>query len=243
MQISVQEKQIQKCIESLQEQDYSGKFEIIVSDNGSQDKTASLARGLGVRVISCSKTGVAHARQAGAEAARGDIVVQADADTVYPAGWLRRLKIQFEKHPEAVAVAGTFVYLEPPWWACFEYFLRTFFGQLSSWVLGRSYIVSGANFAFRKKVWMRIGGYEPNAYSSDQIDISTRLSAAGKIFYDRHSVVKTSNRSVAKPASILILDLLRHLSRFARNKTKSVLFGSKNSREKSSSISTGTYFR
>ena len=44
------------------------------------------------------------ARRIGAAAARGDIIVQADADTIYPAGWLKHIADQFAAHPEAAAI-------------------------------------------------------------------------------------------------------------------------------------------
>jgi glycosyltransferase involved in cell wall biosynthesis len=100
---------IQTTLESLFKQDYKGDFEVVVVDNNSTDNTAEIARRLGVRVVFCSQKGVAHARQAGAEAAQGSIIVQADADTMYPEGWLSRIQSQFDRHPNAVAVAGTFI--------------------------------------------------------------------------------------------------------------------------------------
>src|SRR5512135_284782 len=105
-----EEKYIRECLESLQKQDYAGDYEILVVDNGSRDRTADTVREMQVRLVSCPKKGVSFARQAGAEAAAGEIIVQADADTVYPAWWLSRIAGQFRQHPEASAIAGTFIY-------------------------------------------------------------------------------------------------------------------------------------
>src|ERR1039458_7310845 len=127
-----EEKLIGACLVSLKNQDYKGNYEIVVVDNASRDNTARVARELGARVIFCAQKGVSYARQAGADAAEGEIVVQADADTLYPAWWLTRIQKQFDSHPKAVAVAGTFIYKSPPWWAHFEYFLRVFFNLLTS---------------------------------------------------------------------------------------------------------------
>ena len=210
-------KLIQAALESLKKQDYKGDFEVIVVDNASIDNTAEIARRMGAKVIACPRKGVAYARQAGADAAQGPIIVQADADTLYPEWWLSRIQKQFDRHPKAAAVAGTFIYATPPWWAFAEYFLRSFFGIISSLLVGRPLIISGANFAFYKKALTQIGGYNPYAYSSDQIDISSRLSKVGKIIYDWRSNCATSNRSVAKPLGTIIFDLFKHLSSFARH--------------------------
>jgi peptidoglycan-N-acetylglucosamine deacetylase len=212
-----EEEYIVDCLESLNHQDFTGEYEIIVVDNGSHDHTSALAGTMGVRVIDCPEKGVANARQAGAEAARGEIVVQADADTIYPHWWLTRLQQQFKAHPRAVAVAGTFIYRKPPWWGFFEYVTRAFWNILAVIFLGRPYIISGANFAFYKKALAEIGGYHQHAYSADQFDISTRLSKKGKIIYDRRSWGATSERSVAKPTVVIIYEFIRNLSYFARN--------------------------
>ncbi len=238
-----EEKLIRECLESLIKQQFKDKFEIIVVDNGSKDKTVSIAQDMGVRVVSCPRKGVAYARQAGAEAARGEIIVQADADTIYPPWWLGRIQKQFKKHPKAVAVAGTFIYKNPPWWAIFEYFLRVFFGYLSSLVFGRPLIISGANLAFYKNALTRIGGYNQNAYSMDQIDISNRLSRIGKVIYDGRSYCATSERAVAKPTFIIFIDFVQHLGRFGNHLLVNLSMLLKKRSKKMASISALTYLK
>ena len=59
--------------------------ELIVVDNGSTDCTADIARSHGARVVDEPRRGnVAVARNAGARAATGDILVFVDADTLWP---------------------------------------------------------------------------------------------------------------------------------------------------------------
>ncbi len=215
-----EERYIGRCLNSLKDQDYAGEYEIIVVDNGSQDGTASVVREAGVRLVECPQRGVSYARQVGAEAAKGEIVVQADADTLYPRWWLKRIRSQFDRHPEAAAVAGPFIYERPPWWARTEYALRVVFNWLSYWVLKRPYIISGANFAFFRRYLLQIGGYQHNSYSADQYNISSRLSKCGRVVYDGRSWCATSNRSVSKPFYVIVSDFFQHLARFARHITR-----------------------
>jgi peptidoglycan-N-acetylglucosamine deacetylase len=238
-----EEKIINQCLESLQKQDFTGGFEIILVDNGSTDKTTQIARDRGVRVIACNRKGVSFARQAGAEAARGEIIVQADADTLYPPWWLSRIQKQFDKHRQAVAVVGTFIYQNPPWWAQCEYFLRVLGNILSSLIFGRLYVISGANLAFYKKSFIQIGGYRPGAYSSDQIDIAARLSRVGKVIYDRRSYCLTSARSVTKSCFVVGADFVRHLGGFASHIFSNYGEKTKKTSRKITSISTGTYLK
>jgi peptidoglycan/xylan/chitin deacetylase (PgdA/CDA1 family) len=142
-----------------------------------------------------------------------------------------------------VAVAGTFIYKNPPWWAGIEYFLRTFFGLLTALVLGRPLIISGANFAFHKRAFMQIGGYKHNSYSSDQIDIATRLSRIGKVVYDCKSFASTSERSVAKPVLSILIAFILNLSYFIEYVIKSLRPAVKKRSKKLASISTGTYLK
>jgi glycosyltransferase involved in cell wall biosynthesis len=55
--------------------------EVIVADNLSTDSTADIARRGGARVVTVTKRSIAAARNAGAAAARGDIVAFVDADS------------------------------------------------------------------------------------------------------------------------------------------------------------------
>jgi glycosyltransferase involved in cell wall biosynthesis len=212
-----EERLIGKCLGSIKEQTDAGDYEIIVVDNGSTDTTARIAASSGVRVVKCRIRGVTVARQAGANASEGDIIVQADADTIYPPWWLSRIRKQLQAHPRAVAVAGTFIYTDPPWWARIEYFLRVTAGAVTNTVFKRPFIISGANFAFYKSAFDKIGGYNAKAYSADQLDISERLCRVGRIVYDGKSYGATSSRSVAKPVITVARDFVHHMQSFARH--------------------------
>ncbi|MGB8707461.1 MAG: polysaccharide deacetylase family protein [Dehalococcoidia bacterium] len=208
-----EERFIADCLGSLKNQDYQGEYEIIVADNGSTDDTASIARSYGAEVVIClEKISVSYARQAGADAAHGDIIAQADADTVYPRDWLRKIDDHFSSHPDAVAVAGRFLYKDPPSWAKFEYFLRNSTNRLTAALFGRPLLVSGATFAFRRSAFLDVDGYCNVSYSPDQLGISGRLSKAGKVYYDRDLYVLTSSRSVKKPLLLCIMEAVVHIS-------------------------------
>jgi glycosyltransferase involved in cell wall biosynthesis len=79
---------------ALQRQRPTERFEVIVADNGSTDRTVDVARRYAdgwppVRVVDASRTaGVAHARNVGAAAARGRLLLFCDADDVVGVGWV-----------------------------------------------------------------------------------------------------------------------------------------------------------
>lgn len=83
---------------ALAEQDYQGKFEVVVSDNGSTDGLAAHITGhplrarLDLRLVdSSAKKGAPHARNAGAAAARGAYLAFCDADDMVHPDWLTAL--------------------------------------------------------------------------------------------------------------------------------------------------------
>lgn len=212
------------CLQSLRRQNYQGDVEIIVVDNGSTDNSAKIAHDFGVKVVVCPEKGVAFARQAGACAAAGDIIVQADGDTLYPVNWLSRIGECFETHQNSAALAGAFIYTDPPWWSKLEYFSRQAINRLSILFLGKVAFVSGANFAFRREAFLQAAGYDPNSLYPDQWGIASRLSKIGKVEYNPSLTAATSSRRIQKPVFVVFGEFIRNfsgvLAHFGRNLLK-----------------------
>jgi glycosyltransferase involved in cell wall biosynthesis len=68
-------------LESLRLAAGNHEHEIIVVDDASIDRTAQMAKDAGVRVVSINRRQIAAARNAGARAARGEVLFFVDADT------------------------------------------------------------------------------------------------------------------------------------------------------------------
>ncbi|MGA9869540.1 MAG: glycosyltransferase family A protein, partial [Rhodococcus sp. (in: high G+C Gram-positive bacteria)] len=83
-------------LEALAAQDYAGDFEVVVSDNGSNDGTREHVEGISstltLRCVDASRTrGVSHARNVGIDAARGEFLAIVDHDDAVHPGWLSAL--------------------------------------------------------------------------------------------------------------------------------------------------------
>jgi glycosyltransferase involved in cell wall biosynthesis len=96
---------IAEALDSVLAQTYA-PVEVIVSDDGSTDRTAEIADGYGARVVRQDRSGPAAARNAGLAVARGEYWAILDADDVMPADRIERQVEQLERHPEVGMVFG-----------------------------------------------------------------------------------------------------------------------------------------
>ena len=180
------------CLASLAEQDFGGLFEIIVVDNNSTDRTATVARAGGAMVIFEPRRGVCQARQSGAEAATGEIIVSADADTMYEPGWLSRIERWFDANPAGVAVGAPCYFRDGPRWG--RRLQQMLFGvvALVQRAGGPVIYITATNFAFRKSAFT---GYDTRlTQGGDELDLLRKLRRRGKITFDSTNPALTSAR-------------------------------------------------
>jgi glycosyltransferase involved in cell wall biosynthesis len=189
-----EERWLPATLGSLQLQDTDQPYEVVVVDNGSDDRTAEIAAAHGARVVWEPRRGVCDARQAGLAAARGDIVVSTDADTVHPVDWLSRIDAAFRARPEAVAVAGPCHYAQPPWWG--RLFPALGFGLVAAGhgLTGRVGYLTATNVAYRRDGFP---GYDTRlTQGGDETDLLRRLTAWGPVVWDHRNAVLTSSRRI-----------------------------------------------
>jgi len=113
------EKYLQKCLDSILNQDYKN-FEIIIVDGGSNDRTMEICRQYSanynnVKVFEYPNSSIGMARQKGVEHSKGDFCAFIDSDCVLPSEtWLKNMLDGFNK-PEIVGtwVLGAFSKSDP----------------------------------------------------------------------------------------------------------------------------------
>jgi len=187
---------IGKCLDSLSKQTLEKKFfEVIVINNASKDNTAKIARKYDVRVIDEERKSVVLARQKGVDASKGEIIVSADADTVYPANWLKKIKADFDKNKELIAVVGWIYYTKTP---TFFNLFNAFNQEVNLFLekyTGRFPIAYAANLAFKKTALEAIGGYPKYLVElGDQQYLLHRFFRLGKVIIDPGIRCFTSGR-------------------------------------------------
>ncbi len=198
--------QISVVIPALNEERYIGHvfeglsrqilkdFEVIVVDGDSKDKTREIARKNGARVIIEMRKGIGLARNTGAKASRGKIVVFIDADTkpsptLLDAYWTGM-------GDDVVAATGPILPLEDSkrTISLGYRFVGTLFVRLTI-NIGRPALV-GSNFAVQKKAFDKVHGFNKDLMTYEDWDLSARIKKLGRILYIDDALVYTSVRRV-----------------------------------------------
>ncbi len=190
-----EEKVIEDTLKALKNQDYKGKFEIVLGDSFSKDKTARIAKKFGAKVIHTKKRVVAAGRNAGAREARGDIFIFLDADTIPTFNLITELVKAFKNKKVVGATCPIF-----PLSTEAKYFmLYWIFNQFTkaSIKLGNP-TLAGFCCAYTKDAFEKIRGYNEELETSEDHDISKRISKVGEIKYVDSAFALTSIRRVKK---------------------------------------------
>lgn len=160
--------------------------DIIVSDDASTDRTAQIASGLGVRVVSAPVNGgAAAARNAGTAATEADIILFVDADVVVYPDVRARVLATFQSSPGLDAVFG--LYDDVP--HCPGLVGR--FRNMLHHHVHRNGPPRPHSFwtgcgAMRRSALESIGGFDPRLRMMEDVELGMRLSAAGgQIMLDR----------------------------------------------------------
>ena len=158
---------IGEALESIRVQDYK-PFELIVVDDGSDDRTGEIARSFaGVRVIRQEHSGRATACNTAIAAARGVFVTAFDADDLWPPN---RISLQAEyllEHPDVGCVLGRQEWINPPPWLGRD----AVYGDLDGIPIGSA--------MFRRTVLEQLGGFNATFLHSEDMDLLVRLRERG----------------------------------------------------------------
>jgi glycosyltransferase involved in cell wall biosynthesis len=171
-----------------------GRFkEIVVVDNASTDNTAAVAREHGARVVSATKKGLTHARQAGYEATASDLIAFIDADTLISARWFDIAEGVFGKRHDAVSLSGPRRYFGTAWWRCWT--LNAMWGMAPITYAAVGCMLLGGNFIVRRSAIREIGGFDTQIeFYGEDTDLARRLSKIGKTIFRMDFVVHASAR-------------------------------------------------
>lgn len=193
-----EEKVIAATISRLLRSDYSD-IEVIVINDGSQDKTSEIVRatfGADPRVVlyDIPNAGKAHALNTGLSYAKGEIVVALDADTEFRRDTIGRL-VRWFADPTIGAVAGNAkvgnrINMITRWQAL-EYIVSQNLERRALAALDTFTVIPGAVGAWRRSVVQELGGFPSNTLAEDQ-DLTIALQQAGyRVHFDATAIAWT----------------------------------------------------
>jgi glycosyltransferase involved in cell wall biosynthesis len=155
------------------------RLEIIVVDDGSPDATAAVAEAGGARVLRQANRGPATARNRGALAASGDLVLFTDADCVPTPTWVERMAAPFAD-PAVMGVKGAYRTRQRSLAARFAQceFEDRYARQLRGPTID---MVDSYAAGFRRDFFLAAGGYDERFWhaTTEDVEISYRMAEAG----------------------------------------------------------------
>lgn len=187
---------IESTIRSLLASDYP-QLQIIVIDDGSTDRTAELAEGVGdprVLVVRQPNAGKAAALNTGLAHTSHDIVIMVDADTVFEPDAIHHL-VQPLAHPAVGAVSGNTKVGNRRGllakWQHLEYCFGFNLDRRMFEVLECMTTVPGAIGAFRRDAILGVGGVSDDTLAEDT-DLTMALWRAGwRVLYEESAIAWT----------------------------------------------------
>jgi glycosyltransferase involved in cell wall biosynthesis len=149
-------------------------YELIVVNNNSTDDTAGVVNGLSrehpgrIRGLVESRQGVSYARNAGIDAARGEIIAFFDDDVFLAPDWIETIRRVFTEQRNLQCVGGRVLpdwECPPPRWLTRTHWaplaLQDFGDEPMAISLQNPRALISANLACRKGLFARIGGFSP----------------------------------------------------------------------------------
>ncbi len=156
-------------------------YEVIVVSDGSTDGSAAIASGYpAARVIETPNRGLSAARNAGLEAATGEIVAYLDDDAVPDPDWLSHIAVALADSRYA-AVGGPNV-APPDSGGVAQCVANAPGGPTHVLISDReAEHIPGCNMAIRRDDLVRLGGFDPRfRVAGDDVDLCWRLLDAGR---------------------------------------------------------------
>jgi len=182
-----EELELPATIEAIRNATTDRPYEIIVVDDASSDATPDVARTAGTQVLQINRRQIAAARNAGANAANGEILFFVDADTHINAKHVSGAIDAFSEGCSGggarIVVGGTI-----PFWA--QIFLKAFCGLYFGFNFG-----AGAFLFTTRKNFDAAGGFDERFFIGEEIYFSLALKKLGRLKILREPVV-TSGRKL-----------------------------------------------
>lgn len=188
-----EEDYIEECLISISKQTYPReKYEIIVSDGSSKDKTTEIAKKYADNVVISEARGIWWGRNYGAKFANGKYLVFIDADTLIDEDYLEFVYNYLENGVIGLTV-GFNIDRKKPKRKMLEHMRNSYWWFRSR--IGYTHLI-GINLCVPKSVFIKIGGFKE--YALEDVAIDKELRKEGlTLFLAQRKVVTSARRHEA----------------------------------------------
>lgn len=193
---------VREALESLEDQNvrrkYPEKFEVIVVDSHSTDRTVEIAREHADVILEAPR-GKLTSKHMGIEKAKGDVILTVDADTIYPSpNWMNLVLRHFRD--ENVVAVTTPRLVNPKEGPVFTGF-SVWIGLLTD-VTPLALRITGQGAAFRKSAYFEVGGHDLTVNQLDvhemvreeEVRFAWKLKQLGRVVAELKAPTFTSGR-------------------------------------------------
>ncbi|MGB9120660.1 MAG: glycosyltransferase [Candidatus Angelobacter sp.] len=173
-----EEKMIGRCLESLTKLVFArDRFEVLVIDNGSRDRTLAIADSfkdrLNLKVLQQAGVHISALRNLGARAATGDILAFLDADCLAPADWLDQMLVLAPANGAGVLGAHYLLPEDSSWVG------RTWHRYQEAPKSGEVSHVPAGDLIMRREDFLKLGGFDETIQTNEDYELCERARKAG----------------------------------------------------------------
>ncbi|MGD9950716.1 MAG: glycosyltransferase family 2 protein [Desulfobulbus sp.] len=176
-----EERNIGNCLASIFSIDYDKhRYEVVVVDNGSEDRTNEIAKNMGATVYEKPGLTISGLRNFGASQAQGNILVFLDADCTVKKNWLEAATPYLEMQDVAAFGSAPILPKDSTW------VQRTWFHiREKKQTIEDVEWLESMNMFIPRHVFFSVGGFDESLITCEDYDLSKRLGRHGRIVSDK----------------------------------------------------------
>ena len=196
--------ELDRCLKALAAQSRIAD-EIIVVDNGSSDRSATVALSAGATLVRCDEPGIPAAAAAGYDRATGDLILRLDADCVPAESWIQDICNRFAQRPEVSAFTGRAHFIDGPTSLRPILAAAYLLAYATATVPALGHLpLFGSNLAMRREVWKDVQStvHRDDPDLHDDLDLAYHLGEGNQIRYFHGSSMGISMRPFRNPAAL-----------------------------------------
>lgn len=172
------EKTIKETIESVLNQTFTD-FELIVIDDGSQDRTLEVVHRIQdsrIKVFSYLNAGQSTSRNRGITIAKGEYISFIDADDLWTPDKLESQLKALQANPEAAVAYSWTNWIDESSQLLGKGSHNTEQGDVFAKLLLNDFVANGSNSLIRRQALTEVGGFDPSVTPAEDWDLWLRLA-------------------------------------------------------------------